>query len=188
MKKRVALIFISIISLFTFIGCGDKVTPTEVAEGYLESIQSGSNNDVQRIIKDKVEKIKKDKNEENKLCNYIINDSNTALSKLEFTIEKETIASDKAEVEVTVKGINFNNIIQNLLNNESAKPLIQEAMTGELTDNTKIEELNKLIINEINNSELEERKETINLSQKDKDWKISLNDNFYKLIFGTSNI
>ena len=186
MKKSIAIILSIFIS--TFIGCKSKpnISPKDYTNQYLEEIKTNTNNEIKEVIDNKIRILRKDKYKNTKLYDYIIYDISLVLSKMDFEVIDETINGNKAKVTVKIKGLDFSEIIPDLLNNQELTTIAKNIYFERNIDSNEVDKLNNILLNELGKYNLKERTGELNLSLKDNKWKMQLNDNFYKLLIGTN--
>ena len=102
------------------------------------------------------------------------------LSKLDAKVLSENIDKDKATVEVELSGLNFSNIIL-----EIVQESISNVFSGvEMSD----EDMSNSILEKVKSGKVETRTGNITLSKVDKEWKINTDDeSFMGLIFGKAH-
>lgn len=175
MKNKFKLMTIIVLSMVILTGCGVK-SPTKVVESYFSEIKKGENAEVANYMLNSVEEtVEKDGDKETDpkmeeaMKIYMLS--------LDAKVLSEEIKDNKASVEIELKGINFSNIIMELL---------QEGLANAFSGNEmSAEDMNNSILEKIKTAKVETRTGKINLSKVDKEWKIETEDeDFISLIFG----
>ena len=176
--KKIKIILMIVLSMAIVTGCGAK-SPTEVVNHYFSEMKKGENADLANYLLENVElqnkEDNKDKDEESdpKMDEAM----KIYLSKLDAKVLSEKIDGDKATVEVEVSGLNFSNIILEIMEESVASIFSGSEMTEEDMSNSVLEK--------VKSGKIDTRTGTITLSKVDKEWKINTDDeSFMGLIFG----
>lgn len=176
--KKLKIMLMIVLSMVIVTGCGAK-SPTEVVDNYFTQVKKGENADISKYLLENVES----KSEEENVEEDIEEDPKMEeamkiyLSKLNAKVLSEKIDGDNATVEVEIKGLNFSNIIIEV---------IQESLSNAFSGTQMTEEdMSNSVLEKVNNGEEETRTGTISLTKVDKEWKINTEDeNFMALILG----
>lgn len=181
MKNKLKIMIVALLSMVIVTGCGTK-SPTEVVNDYFNEIKKGENAEVTEYLLENIES-KEDSTESNDETSQdpkIEEAMKLYLSKLDAKVLSENIDKDKATVEVELSGLNFSNIIL-----EIVQESISNVFSGvEMSD----EDMSNSILEKVKSGKVETRTGNITLSKVDKEWKINTNDeSFMGLIFGKAH-
>lgn len=178
MKNKLKIMMMVVLSMFIVTGCA-TTSPTEVVNNYFEEIKKGENAEVTEYLLESVESTDAgtESDDETEVDPKMDEAMKLYLSKIDAKVLSENIDKDKATVEVEVSGLNFSNIILELLEESLAN-----AFSGvEMSD----EDMSNSILEKIKSGKVETRTGTVTLSKVDKEWKIDSEDeSFMGLIFG----
>lgn len=176
--KKIKIMLMIVLSMAVVTGCGAK-SPTEVVNHYFSEIKKGENADLANYLLENVELQNKedDKDKDEESDPKMEEAMKIYLSKLDSKVLSEKIDGDEATVEVEVTGLNFSNIILEILQESLAN-----VFTGnEMTD----EDMSNSVLEKVKSGKVDTRTGTISLSKVDKEWKINTDDeSFMGLIFG----
>lgn len=178
MKNKLKMMITVALSMVIVTGCGAK-SPTEVVNSYFEEIKKGENAQVTEYILENVESIEENttNSEEVKEDSKMEEAMKIYLSKLDAKVLSEEIDGDKASVEVEITGLNFSNIILEILGETLSNAFSGIETTEEDTSNSVLEK--------VKNGKVETRTGTVTLSKVDKVWKIESEDeSFMGLVLG----
>ena len=98
------------------------------------------------------------------------------LSKLDVKVLSEKIDGDKATVEVEVKGLNFAQLMVEVIQDNLANVFGGEQPTDD--------QLNAQLLEKVKNGKPQTRKGKINLTKSDKGWQINQDENLTSLVLG----
>lgn len=177
MKNKLKIMMMAILSIFILTGCGTK-SPTEVVNSYFDEIKKGENAEVTEYLLESVESEEDSTDsDENQADPKMEEAMKLYLSKIDAKVLSENIEKDKATVEVEVSGLNFSNIILEVLQES-----LSSAFSGvEMSD----EEISNSVLEKVKSGKIETRTGTVTLSKDEKEWKINTEDeSFMGLIFG----
>lgn len=176
--KKLKMMLMIVLAMAIVTGCKAK-SPTEVVDFYFSEIKKGENADLTNYLLESVESQSgdteaKEEVEENPKMEEAMK---IYLSKLNVKVLSEKIDGDNATVEVEASGLNFSNIIMEILQESLANAFNGVEITDEYMSNSVLEK--------VNSGKEETRTGTISLSKVDKEWKINTEDeSFMGLILG----
>lgn len=180
MKKFFSLVAL-ILSIF-MIGCGSKNTPSDTVNDYFGVIKAGSNSDFSKTFLSQIIPAQSDALDA-ETTNAILD----ILSKLDVTVIDEQITGDTATVNLDIKGVNFNTVLTNFTTNFQTKIKSLGMKTLNLSEDELTSMGRDILIEEIKNAPIENRKCSINLTKNGNDWIINQNDDsFSEAILGMS--
>ncbi len=178
MRKKILLMFTLIITMFTFIGCSSNNTPTKAVRSHFKNIEK-------QISKDKSREIlstfisEEDDNISTELSNALLN----AIGKIDVKVDSENISGDNAEVEVSVIGVNLEDVIVSYV----SRCISETSSLEGLSEEEATKRGQKILIEELNNSTTEERKGVINLTKdSDGNWIVTEDDCYTSVLTGIS--
>lgn len=181
MKNKLKIMIVVLLSMVIVTGCGTK-SPTEVVNDYFNEIKKGENAEVTEYLLENIESTEDstESNDETSQDPKIEEAMKLYLSKLDAKVLSENIDKDKATVEVELSGLNFSNIIL-----EIVQESISNVFSGvEMSD----EDMSNSILEKVKSGKVETRTGNITLSKVDKEWKINTDDeSFMGLIFGKAH-
>ena len=184
MKNKLKIMIVALLSMVIVTGCGTK-SPTEVVNDYFNEIKKGENAEVTEYLLENIESTEDstestESNDETSQDPKIEEAMKLYLSKLDAKVLSENIDKDKATVEVELSGLNFSNIIL-----EIVQESISNVFSGvEMSD----EDMSNSILEKVKSGKVETRTGNITLSKVDKEWKINTDDeSFMGLIFGKAH-
>ncbi len=181
MKNKLKIMIVALLSMVIVTGCGSK-SPTEVVNDYFNEIKKGENAEVTEYLLENIESTEDstESNDETSQDPKIEEAMKLYLSKLDAKVLSENIDKDKATVEVELSGLNFSNIILEILQES-----ISNVFSGvEMSD----EDMSNSILEKVKSGKVETRTGNITLSKVDKEWKINTDDeSFMGLIFGKAH-
>ena len=176
--KKAKVILMVVLAMVIVTGCGSK-SPTDVVNSYFSEIKSGKNDELTNYVLENTDTkdTETETAEETEVDPKMEEAMELYFSKLNVKVLSENIDGDNATVEVEVIGLNYSNIIMELLQESLAS-----AFNGvEMTD----EDMSNSVLDKVNNGKEETRTGTISLSKVDKEWKINTEDESYMgLILG----
>ncbi|CEN77921.1 DUF4878 domain-containing protein [Paraclostridium sordellii] len=176
MKNKIKLMLMIVLSMTILTACGGD-SPTKVVDSYFKELKSGKNTQAANHLfanvenkEDKGDKkdSKMDKNTEEAVKLY--------LSKLDAKVLSEKIDGDKATVEVEVKGLNFAQLMVEVIQDNLANVFGGEQPTDD--------QLNAQLLEKVKNGKPQTRKGKINLTKSDKGWQIKQDENLTSLVLG----
>ena len=180
MKKFFSLVAL-ILSIF-MIGCGSKNTPSDTVNDYFSVIKAGSNSDFSKTFLSQIIPAQSDALDA-ETTNAILD----ILSKLDVTVIDEQITGDTATVNLDIKGVNFNTVLANFTTNFQTKIKSLGVKALNLSEDELTSMGRDILIEEIKNAPIENRKGSINLTKNGNDWIINQNDDsFSEAILGMS--
>lgn len=194
-KKVSFMLLISGFFLIGLVGCSSK-SPSDTVNEYFTSITKGENGDVNNLLAKEVGQ----KSEDNKESEKKVSDESEKIIKdkikqIKYTVNSENIEGEKATVNVKVNGINLGKVISNSFSkcmNESMSLVFSSALNGEVNEEANKEKMNdlfeKILIDELNSVEFDERTGDISLIKKDNKWQIEQNDDLTNLLIGEIKI
>lgn len=178
MRKKIVLVFTLIITMFIFIGCSSNDTPTKAVKAHFDNIEN-------QISKDKSREVlsafisEENNNISVDLSNALLN----AIGKIDVKVDSENISEDNAEVEVSVIGVNLENIIASYV----ARCISEASSLEGLSEEEATKKGEKILIEELNNSTTEERKGVVNLTKdSDGNWVVTEDDYYTSVLTGIS--
>lgn len=181
--KKLALILAMMLSTVLLYGCGGK-TPTDVVDEYFKKVKSG-NTDVQHLFSMSGEEDNADVNSESdNLSEELQNKLLEKLKEISYKVNSENIDGDSANVNVTVKGMDFNVVIANAMQEAFSFALTQAFSGTEMTEEESDAYYNSLFIKYLDEVTYSDRTLDIELTKVDKEWKISEDSTITKLLFG----
>ena len=172
MRKKLAILIITILSLgMILVGCKSK-TPTEVVNAYFTELKNGDSEQAAEFIESNTsqtdEADETDKVMEEALKLY--------LSKIDAKVLSEEISGDNATVEVEINGPNISNIMGEVIDESLA-----DAFSGKETDEYYI---SKIFLEKVESSKSETRSGKVNLIKEGNEWKVKSDDEIVNLILG----
>ena len=186
MKKIISGLLLGILVLSLFlVGCKSQ-TPTDVVQTYFENVKKGDTEESTALIKSTLVETEEIEEE-----NGIIEESNDEvdaitkealeiyLSKLEAKILSENIDGEKATVEVEVTGLNYANLILEVVSESLGR-----VFEGE---DFREEDMNSELLEKVKEGSTEKRTGTVSLVKEDKEWKIESDDDLFILIMGQAD-
>lgn len=181
MRKKI-LIVLSFILMLTLTACS-KSTPTETVQSSFDQIKSEINSDDN--IKNKTKSLVKTLSGDNVNSDtvYCLLKS---LSKMNVQVNKENIKDDKATVSVKIKGINLKTAYNDYYTKFQKDLNLVNSLNDDNNEDAK-KENQKLLIDSINNSELEERTVNLNLEKSGGTWTLLQDDNFSIALWGITS-
>ena len=172
MRKKLAILIITILSLgMILVGCKSK-TPTEVVNAYFTELKNGDSEQAAEFIESNTsqtdEADETDKVMEEALKLY--------LSKIDAKVLSEEISGDNATVEVEINGPNISNIMGEVIDESLA-----DAFSGKETDEYYI---SQIFLEKVESSKSETRSGKVNLIKEGNEWKVKSDDEIVNLILG----
>lgn len=181
MRKKI-LIVLSFILMLTLTACS-KNTPTETVQSSFDQIKSEINSDDN--IKNKTKSLVKTLSGDN-VNSDTVSCLLKSLSKMDVQVNKEDIKDDKATVSVKIKGINLKTAYNDYYTKFQKNLNLVNSLNDDNNEDAK-KENQKLLIDSINNSELEERTVNLNLEKSDGTWTLLQDDNFSIALWGITS-
>ena len=181
MRKKI-LIVLSFILMLTLTACS-KNTPTETVQSSFDQIKSEINSDDN--IKNKTKSLVKTLSGDN-VNSDTVSCLLKSLSKMDVQVNKEDIKDDKATVSVKIKGINLKTAYNDYYTKFQKDLNLVNSLNDDNNEDAK-KENQKLLIDSINNSELEERTVNLNLEKSDGTWTLLQDDNFSIALWGITS-
>lgn len=181
MRKKI-LIVLSFILMLTLTACS-KSTPTETVQSSFDQIKSEINSDDN--IKNKTKSLVKTLSGDN-INSDTVSCLLKSLSKMDVQVNKEDIKDDKATVSVKIKGINLKTAYNDYYTKFQKNLNLVNSLNDDNNEDAK-KENQKLLIDSINNSELEERTVNLNLEKSDGTWTLLQDDNFSIALWGITS-
>lgn len=181
MRKKI-LIVLSFILMLTLTACS-KNTPTETVQSSFDQIKSEINSDDN--IKNKTKSLVKTLSGDN-VNSDTVSCLLKSLSKMNVQVNKEDIKDDKATVSVKIKGINLKTAYNDYYTKFQKDLNLVNSLNDDNNEDAK-KENQKLLIDSINNSELEERTVNLNLEKSDGTWTLLQDDNFSIALWGITS-
>lgn len=172
MIKKIKLVCMALCTIFILTGCASQ-SPSDVVNQYFKEIKEGTNADVSKYLMESIEEqtnTVENTEEDNELIDVVF-------SKLDAKVLNENVDGDTATVEVELTGVNFGNIMLEVIQES-----IGNMFSG--TESTE-EDMTNLMLNKAKNSELQTRTGKINLSKVDKKWQIETDEDVMTLMLGT---
>ena len=172
MRKKLAILIITILSLgMILVGCKSK-TPTEVVNAYFTELKNGDSEQAAEFIESNTsqtdEADETDKVMEEALKLY--------LSKIDAKVLSEEISGDNATVEVEINGPNFSIIMGEVIDKSLA-----DAFSGVDTDEYYI---SKVFLEKVESSTSETRTGKVHLIKEGNEWEVKSDDEIVNLILG----
>lgn len=181
MRKKI-LIVLSFILMLTLTACS-KNTPTETVQSSFDQIKSEINSDDN--IKNKTKSLVKTLSGDN-VNSDTVSCLLKSLSKMNVQVNKEDIKDDKATVSVKIKGINLKTAYNDYYTKFQKDLNLVNSLNDDNNEDAK-KKNQKLLIDSINNSELEERTVNLNLEKSDGTWTLLQDDNFSIALWGITS-
>ena len=169
MKKKLLVLAVTIMAMFALIGCG-ATAPKDVAKKYFEDVSSQTNSSFSKeAMKKQLGGNSSTANIPDSCLDAMIN----CIGKMEVTVTDEKVDGEKATVNLKVKGVNLNTLV-----NEA----VTEVKSSLSADSSQDEIYNKyfeLVEKKLKEASLEERDAKINLTKSNDEWKVNESDADY---------
>lgn len=178
MRKKLAILIITILSLgMILVGCKSK-TPTEVVNAYFTQLKNEDSEQAGEFIESTIsqtdeEASDKTTNESDKVMEEALK---LYLSKIDAKVLSEEISGDNATVEVEINGPNISNIMGEVIDESLA-----DAFSGKETDEYYI---SQIFLEKVESSKSETRSGKVNLIKEGNEWKVKSDDEIVNLILG----
>lgn len=169
MKKKLLVLAVTIMAMFALIGCG-ATAPKDVAKKYFEDVSNQTNSSFSK------EAMKKQLGGNSSTANIpdsCLDAMIDCIGKMEVTVTDEKVDGEKATVNLKVKGVNLNTLV-----NEA----VTEVKSSLSADSSQDEIYNKyfeLVEKKLKEASLEERDAKINLTKSNDEWKVNESDADY---------
>lgn len=171
MKKKLLVLAVAIMAMFALIGCG-ATAPKDVAKKYFEDVSSQTNSSFSK------EAMKKQLGGDSSTATANIPDSCLdamidCIAKMEVTVTDEKVDGEKATVNLKVKGVNLNTLV-----NEAVTE-VQSSLSADSSQDEIYAKYFELVEKKLKEASLEERDAKINLTKSNDEWKVTENDADY---------
>ena len=186
MKKVLSLVMVAILS-FTMVGCNSSPTPTETADTCIKALQALDLGSFASVYDeaDGEENIMSTLDEDDKqLLEDIKNSSIAKLLDFDYTLSNEKIDGEKATVDVKITTYSVEAAFKALIPKFFAFAMSEEA--ANMKDDQLTEKVLKMVEAEMDKITTKDytTTATINLVQRDGEWKVAPLDNNEKLLNG----
>lgn len=175
--KKLALAIVFLVSTIVLSGCGGA-TPTDVVNQYFTEIQTGN-----YVWEDFME-TEDGENPYGEFGEDLPERLKEKLKSITFTINSETIEGEKANVNVTVKGLDFDIVLKNTIN-EVLGYVMEEALAGkEVSDEAISSKLTTVFNKNFDEVTFSEKTLDVNVEKVDGKWTVIEDDAVSKLLTG----
>ncbi|MDY3829211.1 MAG: DUF5105 domain-containing protein [Clostridium sp.] len=169
MKKKLLVLAVTIMAMFALIGCG-ATAPKDVAKKYFEDVSNQTNSS---FSKEAMRKQLGGNSSTANIPDSCLDAMIDCIGKMEVTVTDEKVDGEKATVNLKVKGVNLNTLV-----NEA----VTEVKSSLSADSSQDEIYNKyfeLVEKKLKEASLEERDAKINLTKSNDEWKVNESDADY---------
>ena len=169
MKKKLLVLAVTIMAMFALIGCG-ATAPKDVAKKYFEDVSSQTNSSFSK------EAMKKQLGGNSSTANIpdsCLDAMIDCIGKMEVTVTDEKVDGEKATVNLKVKGVNLNTLI-----NEAVTE-VQSSLSADSSQDEIYNKYFELVEKKLKEASLEERDAKINLTKSNDEWKVNESDADY---------
>ena len=178
MKKKLLVLAVTIMAMFALIGCG-ATAPKDVAKKYFEDVSSQTNSSFSK------EAMKKQLGGNSSTANIpdsCLDAMIDCIGKMEVTVTDEKVDGEKATVNLKVKGVNLNTLI-----NEAVTE-VQSSLSADSSQDEIYNKYFELVEKKLKEASLEERDAKINLTKSNDEWKVNESDADYGFaVWGIKN-
>lgn len=184
MRKKLAILIITILSLGTIlVGCKSE-SPTDVVNIYFEQLKKGDSEQANEFIESTISQTEEETsddsdNVEDETDEVMEEALKLYLSKIDAKVLSEEIDGDNASVEVEINGPNFSNMMMEVIQESLA-----DAFSGKEVDE---DHMSRSFLEKVKSSKNEVRTGKVNLTKEDKNWKIKSDDNIVNLMLGKAS-
>ncbi|WP_297134562.1 hypothetical protein [Terrisporobacter sp.] len=184
MRKKLAILIITILSLGTIlVGC-KRESPTDVVNIYFEQLKKGDTEQANEFIESTISQTEEETsdasdNVEEETDEVMEEALKLYLSKIDAKVLSEEIDGDNASVEVEINGPNFSNMMMEVIQESLA-----DAFSGKEMDE---DYMSRSFLEKVKSSKNEVRTGKVNLTKEDKNWKIKSDDNIVNLMLGKAS-
>lgn len=169
MKKKLLVLAVTIMAMFALIGCG-ATAPKDVAKKYFEDVSSQTNSSFSKeAMKKQLGGNSSTANIPDSCLDAMIN----CIGKMEVTVTDEKVDGEKATVNLKVKGVNLNTLI-----NEAVTE-VQSSLSADSSQDEIYNKYFELVEKKLKEASLEERDAKINLTKSNDEWKVNESDADY---------
>ena len=169
MKKKLLVLAVAIMTMFALIGCG-ATAPKDVAKKYFEDVSSQTNSSFSKeAMKKQLGGNRSTANIQDSCLDAMID----CIAKMEVTVTDEKVDGEKATVNLKVKGVNLNTLI-----NEAVTE-VQSSLSADSSQDEIYAKYFELVEKKLKEASLEERDAKINLTKSNDEWKVTENDADY---------
>ena len=178
MKKKLLVLAVAIMAMFALIGCG-ATAPKDVAKKYFEDVSSQTNSSFSKeAMKKQLGGNSSTANIPDSCLDAMIN----CIGKMEVTVTDEKVDGEKATVNLKVKGVNLNTLI-----NEAVTE-VQSSLSADSSQDEIYNKYFELVEKKLKEASLEERDAKINLTKSNDEWKVNESDADYGFaVWGIKN-
>ncbi|MCI5727592.1 MAG: DUF5105 domain-containing protein [Clostridium sp.] len=178
MKKKLLVLAVTIMAMFALIGCG-ATAPKDVAKKYFEDVSSQTNSSFSKeAMKKQLGGNSSTANIPDSCLDAMIN----CIGKMEVTVTDEKVDGEKATVNLKVKGVNLNTLI-----NEAVTE-VQSSLSADSSQDEIYNKYFELVEKKLKEASLEERDAKINLTKSNDEWKVNESDADYGFaVWGIKN-
>ena len=170
MKKKIYLpiALIMLILIFTFINYSIK-SPSKVVDTYFQNIKSGTSNVITLSMFSSIDSLSSD-SDTKKVTDSLIN----SLSKLDIEVLDESITGDSATVTVEAKGLSLYTTLNEVYDSLKAEEFLKKLQA--MTEDESETYFTSLLLENISNSQIEERTVNLNLTKVNGKWQLDETD------------
>ena len=178
MKKKLLVLAVTIMAMFALIGCG-ATAPKDVPKKYFEDVSSQTNSSFSKeAMKKQLGGNSSTANIPDSCLDAMIN----CIGKMEVTVTDEKVDGEKATVNLKVKGVNLNTLI-----NEAVTE-VQSSLSADSSQDEIYNKYFELVEKKLKEASLEERDAKINLTKSNDEWKVNESDADYGFaVWGIKN-
>lgn len=180
MKKKLAILIITILSIgMMLVGCMRK-SPTDVVNEYFTELKNGDSEQASEFIESAISETEEETSTREEKTDKVMDEAlKLYLSKIDAKVLSEEVDGDNATVEVELNGPNFANMMM-----EVVQESIADAFSGKEVDE---DYMSKSFLEKVKEGKSEVRTGKVNLTKEDKEWKIKSDDNIMSLMLGKYN-
>ena len=178
--KKIALVLVLLLPTMLVYGCG-KQSPTDVVNEYFKNVEEGLANPEYLIASGE---ITEDGLEEDSLSEEAQRKLLEKMKEITYKVNSESINGDNAKVNVTVKGIDLNIVLEKVFE-EAFEFTFEQALSGdEMTDEETNAYFDGLLVKYLEETTYSERTLDIDLTKGDEGWEVVENETLTKLLLG----
>lgn len=184
MRKKLAILIITILSLGTILVGFKSESPTDVVNTYFKQLKNGDSEQANEFIESTIsqteEETSDDSDNVDEETDEIMEEAlKLYLSKIDAKVLSEEIDGDNASVEVEINGPNFSNMMMEVIQESLA-----DAFSGKEVDE---DYMSRNFLEKVKSGKNEVRTGKVNLTKEDKKWKIKFDDNIVNLMLGKAS-
>lgn len=184
MRKKLAILIITILSLGSIlVGCKSE-SPTDVVDTYFEQLKNGDSEQANEFIESTISQTEEETSDDSDNVDEETDEAmeealKLYLSKIDIKVLSEEIDGGNASVEVEINGPNFSNMMMEVIQESLA-----DAFSGKEVDEGY---MSRSFLEKVKSGKNEVRTGKVNLTKEDKNWKIKSDDNIVNLMLGKAS-